>query len=166
MRLRDYQEKIVDAVFTEFEDKNSTLIVCPTGGGKTICFAYIIKRIQPLQAMVLAHREELIFQAADKIQRVTGLECAIEMADMTAETSLFTRAPVIVSTVQTQNAGRNGWSRKNRFKPEHFGLLIIDEAHHGTADSYKRVIEHYRQNPKLKVLGVTATPDRADEEAL
>jgi superfamily II DNA or RNA helicase len=53
-----------------------------------------------------------------------------------------------------------------KFNPDDFGVLVIDEAHHATADTYRRVIEYYRRNPALKVLGVTATPDRADEEAL
>jgi superfamily II DNA or RNA helicase len=54
----------------------------------------------------------------------------------------------------------------SKFDPMEFGLLIIDEAHHSTADSYKRVIEWYMRNPEMKLLGVTATPDRTDEEAL
>ena len=54
----------------------------------------------------------------------------------------------------------------NRFSPHDFGLLVIDEGHHSTAASYRKVIEHFSQNPDLKILGVTATPDRADEEAL
>ncbi len=54
----------------------------------------------------------------------------------------------------------------SKFEPSQFGLLIIDEAHHATSPSYRRVIDYYRTNPALKVLGVTATPDRADEEAL
>ena len=54
----------------------------------------------------------------------------------------------------------------SKFDPQRFGVLIIDEAHHATSPSYRRVIDYYRTNPALKVLGVTATPDRADEEAL
>ena len=54
----------------------------------------------------------------------------------------------------------------SKFDPQRFGVLIIDEAHHATSPTYRRVIDYYRTNPALKVLGVTATPDRADEEAL
>ncbi|PJF23981.1 MAG: hypothetical protein CUN53_20150, partial [Phototrophicales bacterium] len=54
----------------------------------------------------------------------------------------------------------------SRFRPDEFSLLVVDEAHHATAATYKRMIAYYRRNPKLKVLGVTATPDRADEQAL
>lgn len=166
MILRGYQGDAQDCVFKEWEEKTSTLVVLPTGTGKTILFASIIKQVQPKRAMVIAHREELIFQAREKIERFAGVDCEIEMAEMAAATNLFQREQVVVSTVQTQCSGNGEWSRMKRFNPSDFGLLIIDEAHHATADTYKRLINHYRQNPKLKVLGVTATPDRADEEAL
>ena len=168
MILRDYQQEISDAVLKEWEERNSTLVVCPTGTGKTIIFADIIRRCQPRRALVLAHREELIFQARDKISRTTGLDCDIEMAELKAhgDNDLFHRAPVIVSTVQTQTAGGDGGGRMGKFDPAQFGLLIVDEAHHATSPSYRKVINYFRTNPALKVLGVTATPDRADEEAL
>jgi superfamily II DNA or RNA helicase len=73
---------------------------------------------------------------------------------------------VIVSTIQTQCSGGDGGGRMSKFDPQRFGVLIIDEAHHATSPSYRRVIDYYRTNSALKVLGVTATPDRADEEAL
>jgi superfamily II DNA or RNA helicase len=79
----------------------------------------------------------------------------------------LTGAPqVVVSTVQTHTAGGDGGGRMTKFDPADFGVVIIDEAHHATAASYRRCIEWYRRNPELRVLGVTATPDRADEEAL
>jgi superfamily II DNA or RNA helicase len=138
----------------------------PTGGGKTILFADVIRRMFPRRALVLAHREELIFQARDKIQRVTGLQADVEMGEYRAESGLFDAARVIVSTIQTQCSGGDGGGRMGKFDPQRFGLLIIDEAHHATSQSYRRVIDYYRTNPALKVLGVTATPDRTDEEAL
>lgn len=163
--LRPYQYEGVDRVFEAWEHANAVLGVASTGLGKTILFASIIGKLTG-RAMVLAHREELIFQAAEKIERVTGEKCDIEMAEYQAdEYSLHGRARVVVSTVQTQIAGKNG-GRMKRFKPEDFDLLVIDEAHHAVADTYRRVIEYFRQNPRLKVLGVTATPDRTDEEAL
>lgn len=167
MRLRPYQERGCEAVVREWVDRNSTLVVMPTGTGKTVLFADIIRRAQPARAMVIAHREELIFQAQSKIARVTGLDVQVEMADYRVDLSgLMGPPPVIVSTVQTHTAGGDGGGRMTKFDPMLFGLLIIDEAHHATAASYRRVIDYYRQNPALKVLGVTATPDRADEEAL
>lgn len=164
--LRDYQNKAHDCIFREWENCVSTLVVLPTGTGKTVLFADVINTFQPKRALVIAHREELIWQARDKIFQVTGLECGVEMADNYVNGSLFGDLPVVISTVQTQNSNWGDRKRMGRFKPTDFGLLIIDECHHGTADSYRNVIHYYSQNPELKVLGVTATPDRADEEAL
>ena len=79
---------------------------------------------------------------------------------------LFGGPQVVVSSIQTQTAGGDGLGRMSRFNPAMFGILIIDEAHHATADSYRRVLDYYCQNPNLRILGVTATPDRADESAL
>jgi len=166
MKLRPYQSAASDAIFTEWQENDSTLVVMPTGGGKTILFADVIRRMFPRRALVLAHREELIFQARDKIQRVTGLQADVEMGEYRAEGGLFDAARVVVSTIQTQCSGGDGGGRMGKFDPQRFGLLIIDEAHHATSQSYRRVIDYYRTNPALKVLGVTATPDRADEEAL
>jgi superfamily II DNA or RNA helicase len=167
MKLRPYQEQAVEAVLREWQEKNSTLLVLPTGCGKTICFADIVRRVQPRKCMVLAHREELIFQAQTKIRAVTGLDVQVEMADYRADMDGLTGPPpVVVSTIQTHCAGGDGGGRMTKFDPEQFGVLVIDEAHHATADTYRRVIDYYRRNPALKVLGVTATPDRHDEEAL
>ncbi len=168
MRMRPYQREALLAVKREWEHADSTLVVMPTGTGKTILFASVIRSFFPARALVLAHREELIFQAADKVHQVTGFQCEVEMATYRADLQrgLFGGPQVVVSTIQTQCSGADGSGRMTRFDPGMFGLLIIDEAHHGTAATYRRVIEYYRQNPALKVLGVTATPDRADEEAL
>ena len=168
MRLRDYQEAAADGVFTAWADHTSALAVLPTGLGKTVLFAEIIRRMHErgCRAMVLAHREELITQAADKIQRVTGLEAQIEMGEYHVQTYFGQMPPVVVSTVQTHCAGGDGLGRMSKFDPQDFGLVVIDEARHATAGTYRRCIDWYRQNPACKVLGVTATPDRADEAAL
>ena len=164
--LRDYQVDCRNSVFEEWKEHRATLGVLPTGGGKSLIFADIIGKSQPKRAMVLAHREELIFQARDKITATTGLECGIEMADSYTNNSLFGELPVIVSTIQTQISKWGDRRRMARFNPKDFGVLIIDEAHHATADSYRDIINYYSQNPELRILGVTATPDRTDEEAL
>ena len=167
MILRPYQHDAVDAVWNEWKEVASTMIVCPTGCGKTIIMAELVRRCFPRRVMFLAHREELIFQARTKIKQFTGFEVDIEMANTQAITgNLLDEAQVIVSSIQTQNAGGDGGGRMSKFLPDEFGYLFIDENHHATAKSYRRVIDYYRQNPNLKVLGVTATPDRADEEAL
>lgn len=162
--LRPYQQDALTRVFEEWAFQDSTLLVLPTGTGKTIVFAAVIDKLWGGRAMVIAHREELIEQALNKILAVTGHAAEIEMAERWAD-QYEDRSPVVVSSVQTQCSGRRK-RRMERFDPHDFSLLIVDEAHHATADTYRRVIDHYRQNTNLKVLGVTATPDRRDEEAL
>lgn len=164
MRLRNYQLEASASTIREWKEVDSTLLVLPTGCGKTIVFADLIRKMFPRRAMVLAHREELIWQARDKIKAATGLSCEVEMGDYKAQAD--SRAPVIVSTIQTQCSGADGGGRMGKFDPTKYGVLIVDEAHHATGPSYRRVIDYYRTNPNLKVLGVTATPDRADEAAL
>ena len=160
IHLRPYQLRAVESVEERWAEVVSTLLVMATGLGKTVTFAHIIAR-RPGRCMVIAHREELIRQAAAKIQTVTGEACDIEMADERADSHIFSRSRCVVGTVQTL-MGR----RKDRFTPADFSTLIIDEAHHSTSPSYRAVIDHFRGNPDLRVLGVTATPDRADEKAL
>lgn len=165
MILRPYQEEAVNSIFREWEDNASTLAVMPTGSGKSLVFAEVIRRIQPSRAMVVAHRKELIHQAQETIERHADLDCEIEMADMVAATNLFHRTPVVIASIQTLISGSQK-RRYERFAPDDFGLLVIDEFHHAVGASYRAVLDHFRQNAELKVLGVTATPDRLDEEAL
>ena len=165
-QLREYQRRISDNVLDEFDRVDSTLVVGATGVGKTVIFADIIQRMQPARAMVLANREELIFQARERIMDFTGLDCDIEMGELVAKRQSLFASPVVISTVQTQCSIAGDHRRMGRFDPKEFGLLILDEAHMAVADTWKDCINYYRQNPKLKVLGVTATPDRHDREAL
>jgi len=126
--------------------------------GKTIIFSKIIQTLvaRRERVLVLAHRDELIRQAQDKLRAVTGIDCAIEKADETARESLF---PVTVGSVQTLMRP----SRLERFSQDHYDTVIVDEAHHALADSYQRVLQHFCG---AKVLGVTATPDRGDKRNL
>lgn len=116
--LREYQTQAINAAFTEWDEKQSTLIVLPTGTGKTVVAAEIINRFQPKRTLFLAHREELIFQGAKTIQKYTNLSCEIEMADLWAGASLWKGFPVVVSTIQTQIAGKQDHERMTRFDPE------------------------------------------------
>lgn len=166
IQLRSYQARAVESVLREWESTSSTLLVQPTGSGKTTVFTEIICRMRPARALILAHREELIFQAKRRVEEQGELECQIEMADQSASTHFMFKAPVIAATVQTLISGIGEKRRMHRFNPMDFGVLVIDEGHHSIAASYKKIIEYFSQNPDLKILGVTATPDRADEEAL
>lgn len=167
IKPRAYQAEALDGIRTQLEANDSTLLVMATGLGKTIVFAQTVKeRMEFGRVMVLVHREELLSQAWRHLKSVTGCEPDVEMADYRANTYGAFRSKIVVSTIQTQIAGMAGKGRMTKFKPDEFNLVVIDEAHHSAAKSYKRVIEYYRQNPDLKILGVTATPDRADEKAL
>lgn len=164
--LRDRQLVTVKKVMNEFKEVNSTLIVWPTGTGKTRIFADIIRRFQPMRALVIAGRRELIWQARDRIMDSTGLEPAIEMGELQANDTLFSKAPVVICTVQTLVSENGDTRRMGKFNPLDFGLLVIDEAHNCISSTYKDVLNYFKKNPDLRILGVTATPDRADEQAL
>lgn len=170
MMLREYQQQAINSVFASLKEHRSTLLVMATGLGKTVVFADIIRRARASgrgwRTLVLAHREELVFQAAKTIERIAGCTVDIEMGEMRASGSFLRRAPVIVSTIQTQVAGRGEARRMHGFDPSEFGLIIVDEAHHAISASYRAVIEHYMSNETVRLLGVTATPDRTDEAAL
>ena len=189
MKLRDYQETAIQKILESWQKFRSCLIVLPTGCGKTVVFGELIHRLltnkvkvegeqwigqDSVRAMILAHREELISQAADKVGRISGADVQVEMGEMKVSPMFGQMPHVVVSTVQTQTAplgGKvkvegEGEQRMSKFCPDDFGVLVIDEAHHATAKTYRSCIEHYLSNPKCRLLGVTATPDRADESAL
>lgn len=164
--LRHYQSVCADLVMEEWQSVTSTLIVLPTGTGKTRVAAEIIKRKLPQRSLFIAHRKELIHQARQAIDEIIPSQCCeIEMADIYARH--FSGAEgTVVAMVQSLNSKQGTSRRMDRFKPEDFGVLVIDEFHHSVAESYRSVINYFRRNPTLKVLGLTATPDRMDEEAL
>lgn len=155
MKLRPYQEEARRAVKAEWiNGKKRTLVVLPTGCGKTIVFAKITEDCVRSgdRVLILAHRSELLEQAADKIARSTGLNCATEKAE---ESCLDSWYRVTVGSVQTLMRQ----SRLDRFPTNYFNTIIVDEAHHAISDSYQRVLNHFSD---AQVLGVTATPDRGD----
>lgn len=159
MDLRPYQEEAVAAVEREWASGHRrTLLALPTGTGKTVVFAKIVERVADAggRSLVLAHRGELLDQAADKIAGVTGLPCAVEKA---ASTSLGRFECVTVGSVQTMMRE----SRLSRFPRGLYDCIVVDEAHHAPADSYRRILDHFGE---ADVLGVTATPDRADRRGL
>lgn len=164
---RPYQLEAKNAVLREWQEVCSTIVEQPVGTGKTILFAMLIAEMQPKRAIVIAERNELIWQARDKIQQTTGLECGIEMADLFVNNSLFGETPVVISTIQTQISAFGDRLRMSRFNPKDFGIMVIDECHHSTSASYQKLIHYYRtNNPNIKIVGVTATSDRLDEISL
>ncbi len=162
MRLRPYQQDAIGAIRQALNTNRSTLVVMATGTGKTVVFATLAHEWKEGRVLIIAHREELIAQAADKVNAITGDYPSIEMGELRSDEQSAFRSPVVVSSVQTMMRP----SRLARFDPDAFGLVIVDEAHHAPAPSYRRVLDHFGQNHRLRVLGVTATPRRADERAM
>lgn len=155
MELRPYQREAEAAILNEWETGVlRTLLVLPTGCGKTIVFAKVIEeRVRAGdRVLVLAHRGELLEQASDKLAQATGLRCATEKAD---ESCLGSWYRVVVGSVQSLMREK----RLSRFAHDYFQTIVVDEAHHVLSDGYQRVLDHFGQ---AKVLGVTATPDRGD----
>lgn len=155
MELRPYQQEARISIFEQWESGvKKTLLVLPTGCGKTIVFAKVTEDCvrNGDRVLILAHRGELLEQASDKIRKSTGLGCAVEKAEETCMGSWFR---VVVGSVQTMMREK----RLNGFPENYFQTIIIDEAHHCISDSYQRVLQHF---PNAQVLGVTATPDRGD----
>ena len=154
MELRPYQQEAKESVFQEWGKVDRTLLVLPTGCGKTIVFAKVTEDCvrQGKRVLILAHRGELLEQASDKIAKATGLKCATEKAEETCLGSWFR---ITVGSVQSMQREK----RLVQFPGDYFGAIIIDEAHHCISDGYQKVLQHF---PGAKVLGVTATPDRGD----
>lgn len=159
MELRPYQQEAKDAIFSAWRNGiKKTLLVLPTGCGKTIVFAKVAEECvkEGSRVLILAHRGELLDQAADKIAKATGLGCATEKAEQTCLGSWFR---IVVGSVQSLMREK----RLSQFPDDYFDTIIIDEAHHCISDSYQRVLQHF---PEAEVLGVTATPDRGDMKNL
>lgn len=159
MQPRPYQLQAHDAVKAEWDaGRRKTLLVLPTGTGKTIVFCMLSETMVRLgcRILILAHRGELLDQAADKMRQVTGLGCCVEKAEQSAFDEWYR---ITVGSVQTMMRE----SRLQKFPHDYFDVIIVDEAHHALAETYQRILNHF---PNAKVLGVTATPDRGDMRSL
>lgn len=155
MELRPYQKEAEAAILEQWASGvRRTLLVLPTGCGKTIVFCKLTEDVVSNgdRVLIMAHRGELLDQAADKLLKATGLHCAIEKAEESCLGSWFR---VTVGSVQTLMREK----RLEQFAPDYFDTIIVDEAHHCLSESYQRVLNHFSE---AKVLGVTATPDRGD----
>ena len=159
IKLRPYQQEAKEKVFEKWNSGDKkTLLVLPTGCGKTIVFAKITEDCvrQGARVLILAHRGELLEQASDKIEKATGLKSAVEKAENSCINSWYR---VVVGSVQTLMRDK----RLNQFSCDYFDTIIIDEAHHVISDSYQKILEHFSE---ANVLGVTVTPDRGDMKNL
>ncbi len=159
MELRPYQSEAVRAI----EDRwaagdRATLLVQATGTGKTVVMAKVAEDAVRMggRVLVLAHRGELLQQAADKIRAATGLRCSVEKAE---ETSVGTFERVTVGSVQTLMREK----RLRALGSGRFSHILVDEAHHAVSDSYRMVLDYF---DGARILGVTATADRGDKRSL
>lgn len=137
IKLRDYQKEVLNII--DNLEPGAYLIQMATGLGKTATFTNIKRKGRVL---VLAHREELINQSAKYYDCPVGIEMANKHSN---------REEVVIASVMTLI------HRLDKFKPDDFDLIIIDEAHHAAATSYKKIINYF--SPRL-LLGFTATPNR------
>jgi superfamily II DNA or RNA helicase len=152
--LRPYQEEAVSAVMASLGENRSSLIVMATGTGKTQVFVRVALGWPHGRVLIVAHRAELIEQAVKRLEGACGV--GVEQS--------WVRSTRHDHVVVASNMSIFRDSRLERLRAEGgFGLVVIDEAHHATAMSYRKIVEAF---PGAKVLGVTATPDRADEQAL
>lgn len=164
--FRPFQRRAIDRTHDELTRVRSALAVMATGLGKTYFAAGVAaERMLYGRTLFLCHRDELVWQAVRAFTNVFDRRPDVQAGDEHGD--MFTAtAPVVVSTVQTQYSGYNGRGRMSLFDPNDFGTLIVDEAHHYIAPAFRRVIEYYMGNPRLSVVGLTATPDRADRLAM
>lgn len=162
--LRDYQEQAKCAIQHDFAEHNSCILVLATGLGKTVVLSRIAQEWTGRNVLVLAHRIELVDQAAQSIAREIGYMPIIEQAERGADPDLLHQGgQVICGSIQTMISQR----RLRKYRPFPFGLVIIDECHRAVSPSYRKFLEYFWElNPEMRVLGVTATPNRTDGKAL
>lgn len=146
MQLRPFQSTFCRKVIAAFRTYQRVLGILPTGGGKTICFSDIARQARG-RVLIVAHREELLTQAINKLERLTGIKADLERSDSHASLE----AKVVVASVQTI-CGRF----EKRFPANHFSIVIVDECHHVMAKSYQGFLQYFMSGG-AKVLGVTAT---------
>lgn len=153
MILRPYQADAVSNLRGAYASgKRAPLFVLPTGGGKTFVFTYVSQQsvARGKSVCILVHRQELLLQASRSLREM-GVPHGLISPRFPRNNE-----PVQIASVQTL-------IRRLKRHPEHFDLIVIDEAHHAVAGSWRKIIDLM---PNAKILGVTATPIRTDGQGL
>lgn len=165
--LRDYQEDSKQKIYNLWKETDTVLLQMPTGTGKTKLFVSIINDLahycethfenkkEHIKILILAHRKELIEQITNEIRNVFHLNCS--KIDATENIAPELSEPICVASIQTLNR------RIEKWRKHPFNFIIVDEAHHIKGKSYRRILNTF---DKAKILGVTATPYRMNEEGL
>jgi superfamily II DNA or RNA helicase len=155
MKLYGYQERVLEAI--KNDPNHSQLISMPTGTGKTITFLHAIKQADKT-CLILVHREELLLQTLEKAVLV-----GFKREDISLITGKEKEEIKKLTIAMVQTLARN----LNQYKPESIEMMVIDEAHHATAASYRNILIHFRiYEDKKLLLGFTATPLRGDKDCL
>ena len=167
MSLCPYQVEAVDSAYEAWRDYDAVMMVLATGLGKTVIASDVICRWPETagRVLVIAHIQELIFQAKEKIEHHAQIHVAVEMGESRGETGrtglIGGPDKVVVASIQTMQR------RMELFDPRDWGLIIIDEFHHAGAKSYRKLWEYFKTgNDRIKLLGITATPFRGDKITL
>ena len=153
IQLKNYQRKALHEINTNYANGiKSQLLVMATGTGKTVVFCEFIKELISVEkkVLILVHRDELINQAERRLKLHTSEPFGIEKAERKANNE-----NIVLASVQTLKG-----KRLKKFATDYFDVIIIDECHRSTANSYMTVRNHFK---KSHVLGVTATPERQDD---
>lgn len=161
--LRYYQHEAQTAVWDAFQGHQSAAVVQATGTGKTELYLSIAVQ-ERLRVLVVVHRDYLITSPVKRLAKVGFDDVAVEKADQRAERG-GRRAKIVFASVQSIGP-ESQRSRLETFDPAEFSLVIVDEGHRATSVTYRRVMDYFKTNRKLKVLILTATPKRRDGVAL
>ena len=143
IHLREYQQQCIDSIVNA--RRGNWLVVMATGLGKTVTFANLPRHGRTL---ILSHRRELVTQPRKYFDCPYGIELG---------NSKSHGEPVISASIQTM------MHRMNKFKPNDFERIIVDEAHHSAAKSYKQILNYFQPE---QIVGFTATPNRSDSVRL
>lgn len=166
LSLRNYQTEALARVKDAYKSgKRRVLVSLPTGTGKTVVFAHFPRALRmKKRLLVLAHREELLLQAEQKFRAVDpDLKIGIERA----EDRVSGDAQVVIASVPT--LAHSDGARLARFAPDDFSIIVVDEAHHAVAESYRRIFHHFglfQADASRYLVGFTATPRRGDNHGL
>lgn len=171
LKLRSYQTKAITAIHEHWSAGSTRIaVVLPTGAGKTVVFTHLaeeyLKANPGKRVLVLAHTDELVLQAANKMKQVAP-ERTVGIVKAAQDE---THAEVVVASVQSLR------SKTRRDRIRNVGLIVCDEAHHGVARTYRTIFEHFGAlkgrdaaedwEPTSRLAGFTATLVRSDKEKL